>query len=38
LVPIIGTLTAMYVMKNYDLTENRAIEIAKILKNRKTNK
>jgi hypothetical protein len=26
------------VMKNYDLTENRAIEIAKILKNRKTNK
>jgi GPH family glycoside/pentoside/hexuronide:cation symporter len=38
LVPIIGTLTAMYVMKNYDLTENRANEIAKILKNRNLNK
>ena len=38
LVPIIGTLTAMYVMKNYDLTENRANEIAKILKNRDLNK
>ena len=35
LVPIIGTLTAMYVMKNYDLTEKRANEISKILSSRR---
>jgi GPH family glycoside/pentoside/hexuronide:cation symporter len=34
--PILGTLTAMYIMRNYDLTEKRAGEIRIELDNRKT--
>lgn len=33
--PIIGTLLAMYVMRDYDLTESRALEIQAELKKRK---
>jgi len=33
--PIIGTLIAIYVMRNYDLTEERANEISKELNKRK---
>ena len=33
--PIIGTLIAIYVMRNYDLTEERANEISAELKRRK---
>jgi GPH family glycoside/pentoside/hexuronide:cation symporter len=36
--PIVGTAIAMYVMRNYDLTEERALEISKELDNRKTKK
>ncbi|MFK7832742.1 MAG: MFS transporter [Winogradskyella sp.] len=34
--PIIGTLIAIYVMKDYDLTEERALEISAELEKRKT--
>lgn len=34
--PIIGTLVAIYVMRNYDLTEERANEISAELEKRKT--
>ena len=34
--PILGTLLAIYVMRNYDVTEERANEIRAILENRKT--
>jgi GPH family glycoside/pentoside/hexuronide:cation symporter len=30
-IPILGTLTAMWVMRNYDLTEDKAREIKKVL-------
>eukprot|EP01093_Parvamoeba_rugata_P013065 TRINITY_DN3950_c0_g1_i1.p1 TRINITY_DN3950_c0_g1~~TRINITY_DN3950_c0_g1_i1.p1 ORF type:complete len:477 (-),score=93.78 TRINITY_DN3950_c0_g1_i1:177-1607(-) len=36
--PIVGTAIAMYVMRNYDLTEERVLEISKELDNRKTKK
>ena len=35
--PIIGTLIAIYVMRNYDLTEERANEISVALEERKNN-
>ncbi|MCH7400420.1 MFS transporter [Belliella kenyensis] len=35
--PILGTLVAMYVMKDYDLSESKANEIRAILDARKTN-
>lgn len=35
-VPIFGTLIALYVMKDYDLTEERANEISALLKKRKS--
>lgn len=35
--PIIGTVIAIYVMRNYDLTEERANEISAELEKRKTN-
>jgi GPH family glycoside/pentoside/hexuronide:cation symporter len=35
LVPILGTLVAMYVMRDYDLTEERANEVSQQLKDRK---
>ena len=34
-IPIIGTLTAMYVMRDYDLNENKAYEIKKQLETRR---
>ena len=34
--PIIGTLVAMYIMRNYDLTEKRASEIRIELDKRKS--
>jgi GPH family glycoside/pentoside/hexuronide:cation symporter len=36
--PIVGTLIAMYVMRNYDVTEERANEIRAELENRKIKK
>ncbi|HBI01359.1 MAG TPA: MFS transporter [Flavobacterium sp.] len=36
--PIAGTLIAMYVMRNYDITEKRAMEISAELAKRKANK
>jgi GPH family glycoside/pentoside/hexuronide:cation symporter len=36
-VPIFGTLIAMWVMKNYDLTEEKARDIKKELNDRKSN-
>lgn len=36
--PIVGTLIAMYVMRNYDITEKRATEISAELAKRKANK
>jgi len=33
--PILGTLIAMYIMKDYDLTEERAIEVSAELARRK---
>jgi GPH family glycoside/pentoside/hexuronide:cation symporter len=36
--PILGTLIAMYVMRNYDLTEEKANEISDELKRRKATK
>ena len=36
--PILGTLGAMWIMRNYDLTEERAIEISAELEKRKTQK
>jgi GPH family glycoside/pentoside/hexuronide:cation symporter len=36
--PILGTLIAMYVMRNYDLTEERANEISEALERRKAPK
>jgi glycoside/pentoside/hexuronide:cation symporter, GPH family len=33
--PILGTLTAMYIMRNYDITEERANEIRAELDKRK---
>ena len=37
-IPILGTLIAMWVMLNYDLTEEKAREISKELENRKASK
>ncbi|WP_321540397.1 MFS transporter [Flavobacterium piscinae] len=36
--PIVGTLIAMYIMRNYDITEKRAKEISAELEKRKSNK
>jgi GPH family glycoside/pentoside/hexuronide:cation symporter len=36
--PIVGTLAAMWIMRNYDLTEERALEISAELEKRKTKK
>ena len=36
--PIMGTLIAMYIMRNYDITEERAIEISAELVIRRENK
>lgn len=36
--PIVGTLIAMYVMRNYDITEKRAMEISAELAKRKATK
>ena len=36
--PILGTLIAIYVMRDYEITEEKTIEVSKILKNRKINK
>ncbi len=35
--PIVGTLAAMWIMRNYDLTEERALEISAELESRKKN-
>lgn len=37
-IPILGTLIAMYVMRNYDLTEERAIEIRAAIEKKKAHK
>ncbi len=36
--PILGTLAAIYIMRNYDVTEERAAEIRQALENRKNMK
>ena len=36
--PIVGTLLAMYIMRDYDITEKRALEISAELANRKIKK
>ena len=38
LIPVIGILIAIYIMKDYDITEERANEIKEQLKLKKNNK